>query len=222
MRILMAEDEPKGASFVKCGLEEEGSAVDGATDGAAGLAMGLERVHDVLILDIRLPTMDGLQVLRELRRGKVMTPVLLLTVRATIEEKVLGLDAGADDSLTQPFAFQKLVARVRALLRRRATAEPTVRQVANLTLDPARRTVTRGGEKIELTPREFTLLDYCMRHPGRGCSPVNILKKANPPDRVRLLHHTHWRSDLCEHPKIGANRAPIPRALMIAERRMGT
>ena len=167
MRILVVEDEKKVASFIKKGLEEEGYAVDVAADGEEGLAMALARVHDLIILDIRLPRMDGLHVLQALRQDKVTTPVLLLTVRATIEDKVLGLDAGADDYLSKPFAFQELVARVRALLRRRAEAEPTILQVGDLSLDPARRTVARGGEKIDLTAREFTLLDYFMRHPGR-------------------------------------------------------
>ena len=167
MRILVVEDEQKVASFIKRGLEEEGYAVDVAADGEEGLAMALECVHDLIILDIRLPKMDGLRVLKELRQEKVMTPVLLLTVRATIEDKVLGLDAGADDYLTKPFAFQELVARVRALLRRRAGADPAILEVADLTLDPARRTVSRGGERIELTAREFALLDYFMRNPGR-------------------------------------------------------
>jgi heavy metal response regulator len=167
MRILVVEDERKVAGFIKRGLEEEGYAVDVAADGEEGLAMGLERVHDVIILDIRLPKLDGLQVLKALRQDKVMTPVLLLTVRATIEDKVLGLDAGADDYLTKPFAFQELVARVRALLRRRAAVDPAVLQVADLILDPARHMVSRGGKRIELTPREFALLDYFMRHPGR-------------------------------------------------------
>jgi heavy metal response regulator len=167
MRILVVEDEQKVASFIKRGLEEEGYAVDVAADGEEGLAMALECVHDLIILDIRLPKLDGLRVLKELRQEKVMTPVLLLTVRATIEDKVLGLDAGADDYLTKPFAFQELVARVRALLRRRAGVDPAILQVADLTLDPARRTVSRGGERIELSAREFALLDYFMRHPGR-------------------------------------------------------
>jgi DNA-binding response OmpR family regulator len=111
--------------------------------------------------------MDGLQVLKKLRQQKVNTPVLLLTVRATIEDKVLGLDAGADDYLTKPFAFQELVARVRALMRRRAEADPALLQVADLILDPARRVVSRGGEKIELTAKEFALLEYFMRNRGR-------------------------------------------------------
>ena len=167
MRILVVEDEKKVASFIKRGLEEEGHAVDVAVDGEEGLTMALGSVHDLIILDIRLPKMDGLRVLKELRQEKVMTPVLLLTVRATIEDKVLGLDAGADDYLTKPFAFQELVARVRALLRRRAAADPAILQVADLTLDPARRAVSRGDERIELTAREFALLDYFMRNPGR-------------------------------------------------------
>jgi heavy metal response regulator len=167
VRILVVEDERKVASFIKKGLEEEGYAVDVAADGEEGLTMALTRVHDLIILDIRLPRMDGLRVLQALRQDDVTAPVLLLTVRATIEDKVLGLDAGADDYLTKPFAFQELVARVRALLRRRMDAEPTLLHIGDLTLDPARRTVTRGGEKIDLTPREFALLDYFMRNPGR-------------------------------------------------------
>jgi heavy metal response regulator len=167
VRILVVEDERKVASFIKKGLEEEGYAVDVAVDGEEGLVMALTRVHDLIILDIRLPRMDGLRVLQALRHDGVTAPVLLLTVRATIEDKVLGLDAGADDYLTKPFAFQELVARVRALLRRRAEGEPTVLHIGDLTLDPARRTVTRGDEKIDLTPREFALLDYFMRNPGR-------------------------------------------------------
>jgi heavy metal response regulator len=167
MRLLVVEDEKKVAGFIKKGLEEEGYAVDRASDGETGLMMGLDGVHDLIILDVNLPKMDGLGVLQELRNSKVTTPVLLLTVRAAIEDKVLGLDAGADDYLTKPFAFQELLARVRALLRRKAEAEPPLLQVADLTLDPARRLVSRGEEKIELTAKEFALLDYFMRNPGR-------------------------------------------------------
>lgn len=167
MRVLVVEDEKKVASFIKQGLEEEGYAVDVAPDGEEGLAMALDRVHDLVILDIHLPRMDGVRVLQALRKEKVVTPVLLLTVRATIEDKVLGLDAGADDYLTKPFAFQELLARARALLRRRPEVEPPTLQVADLTLDPAKRLVVRGGEKIDLTTREFALLAYFMRNPGR-------------------------------------------------------
>ncbi|MBW1901530.1 MAG: response regulator transcription factor [Deltaproteobacteria bacterium] len=167
MRLLVVEDEKKVSSFIKKGLGEEGYAVDVANDGEEGLYMALDRVHDLIILDIQMPKMDGLQVLQVLRKEKVTTPVLLLTVRATIEDKVMGLDSGADDYLTKPFAFQELVARIRALLRRRTEAEPAVLQVDDLTLDPARRIVLRGDEKFDLSPREFSLLDYFMRNPGR-------------------------------------------------------
>jgi heavy metal response regulator len=167
VRLLVVEDETKLARFIQQGLEEEGYAVDLAADGNMGLAMALERLHDLLILDIHLPGMDGLRVLQELRQARVQIPVLLLTVRATIEDKVLGLDAGADDYLTKPFAFRELVARVRALLRRGAEVSAPILQVADLTLDPARRVVRRGDESIMLTPREFALLDYFMRNPGR-------------------------------------------------------
>jgi len=167
MRILLVEDENKVASFIKKGLEEEGYAVDRAPDGKKGLMMGLDGVHDLIILDINLPGKDGLSVLQDLRQKKVTIPVLLLTVRAAIEDKVIGLDTGADDYLTKPFAFQELLARIRALLRRQAEAELPLLQIADLTLDPARRLVFRGEKKIELTSKEFALLDYFMRNTGR-------------------------------------------------------
>src|SRR5512135_3474566 len=133
MRLLVVEDEKKVASFIKRGLEEEGYAVDVAFDGEEGLRMSLDQVHDLIILDISLPKVDGLKVLSKIRQEKVNTPVLLLTVRATIEDKVLGLDTGADDYLTKPFAFQELLARIRALLRRRAEGEPAILQISDLT-----------------------------------------------------------------------------------------
>lgn len=177
MRLLVIEDEQKVANFIKQGLEEEGYAVDHAADGASGLQMALEGLHDVIVLDVMLPKLDGLGVLQQLRQENVTTPVLLLTVRATIEDKVLGLDAGADDYLTKPFAFEEFVARVRALLRRRAETAPPVLQVADLALDPARRVVSRGDNKIELTPREFALLDYFMRNPGRVLTRTMIANR---------------------------------------------
>jgi heavy metal response regulator len=167
MRLLVVEDERKVSSFIRRGLEEEGYAVDTALDGKSGLDMALDAVHDLIILDVQLPGLDGIRVLQSLRGAGVSTPVLLLTVRAAIEDKVLGLDAGADDYLTKPFAFQELVARVRALLRRGTEGNRPTLQVLDLILDPATRKVTRGGRQIELTPREFALLDYFMRNPGR-------------------------------------------------------
>jgi heavy metal response regulator len=212
MRLLVVEDEKKVAGFIKKGLEEEGYAVDLAGDGKTGLEMALDRVHDLIVLDIQLPKMDGLSVLDALRREKVAIPVLLLTVRATIEDKVLGLDAGADDYLTKPFAFQELVARVRALLRRHAEVKQPMLQIADITLDPARRTVLRGDRKLDLTTREFALLDYFMRNPGRVLTRtmisehvwdydfdsetnvidvyVNYLRKKIDSDREQKLIHT--------------------------------
>ena len=177
MRLLVIEDEQKVANFIKQGLEEEGYAVDHAADGASGLQMALEGLHDVIVLDVMLPKLDGLGVLQQLRQESITTPVLLLTVRATIEDKVLGLDAGADDYLTKPFAFEEFVARVRALLRRRAETAPPILQVADLALDPARRVVSRGDNKIDLTPREFALLDYFMRNPGRVLTRTMIANR---------------------------------------------
>jgi len=167
MRLLVVEDEKKVSGFIKKGLQEEGYAVDVAFDGKTGLQMAMDRVHDLIVLDIHLPGMDGLSLLHRLRTAKVSTPVLLLTVRANIEDKVLGLDSGADDYLTKPFAFQELVARIRALLRRQTEAELPVLRFADLILDPARRVVLRGGKKIDLTAKEYALLDYFLRNPGR-------------------------------------------------------
>jgi heavy metal response regulator len=167
MRLLVVEDEKKVSGFIRKGLEEEGYAVDVAFDGKTGLQMAMDRVHDLIVLDIHLPAMDGLSVLHELRAGKVSTPVLLLTVRANIEDKVLGLDAGADDYLSKPFAFEELVARIRALLRRQTEAKLPVLRFADLTVDPARRMVLRGARKIDLTAKEYALLDYFIRNPGR-------------------------------------------------------
>lgn len=174
MRILLVEDEKKVASFIKNGLEEEGYAVDHAADGLTGLSMALDRVHDLVILDINLPGRDGLAVLRELRARTIATPVLLLTVRATIEDKVIGLDTGADDYLPKPFSFQELLARVRALMRRRTETELPVLNVANLFLDPAKRSVWRDEQEIELRAKEFALLEYFMRNQGRVLSRTMI------------------------------------------------
>ena len=167
MRILVVEDEKKVARFIKKGLEEEGYAVDWSPDGTSGLYKGFDDVYDLIILDVNLPGKDGLSVLAALRRQGVTTPVLLLTVRATIEDRVIGLDTGADDYLPKPFSFKELRARVRALLRRSGAAEPPILTVGDLVLDPSRRTVERAGKTIELTAKEFALLDYLMRNKER-------------------------------------------------------
>jgi heavy metal response regulator len=177
MRILVVEDDPKVAEFIRKGLQEEGYAVDAAGDGETGLAMALDRLHDVVVLDVMLPKKSGLQVVREMRRAAVTSPVLLLTARDAVEDKVQGLDSGADDYLTKPFAFAELLARVRALLRRGAEARLPQLQVADLVLDPATRTVRRGGESIALTNREFALLEYLMRNPGRVLTRTMIAER---------------------------------------------
>jgi heavy metal response regulator len=175
VKILIVEDEKKVANFIKKGLQEEGYVVDMAHNGEDGLTLATESAYDVIILDIYLPKLDGLAVLRMLREEKVTTPVLLLTVRATIEDKVLGLDSGADDYLTKPFAFRELLARVRALLRRRTDTDAAVLQVADLVLDPVGRTVTRGKGRIELSLKEFSLLEYFMRNAGRVLTRTMII-----------------------------------------------
>ena len=178
MRVLLVEDEKKVASFIKKGLEEHGYAVDLASDGKTGLAMALDQIHDLLILDINLPEIDGLTVLGQIRGKKVVTPVLLLTVRATIEDKVIGLDTGADDYLSKPFSFEELLARVRALLRRHSESKSPVLSLADLSLDPASRQVFRGGNRIELTSKEFTMLEYFLRNVGRVLTRSMIINHA--------------------------------------------
>jgi DNA-binding response OmpR family regulator len=167
MRILLVEDEKKVASFIKRGLEEEGYAVDVASEGEQGLEMALARVHDLIVLDIRLPKMDGPRVLKDLRREQVMTPVLLLTVRATIEEKVLGLDAGADDYLTKPFAMDELVARVHALLRRPSAILSQIFTAGDISFDAVSREARVGDAPLPLSPREAGALEQLLRRSGK-------------------------------------------------------
>ena len=168
MRILVVEDERKVAAFVRQGLVEEGHAVEVAADGAAALdAVADGPPFDLVVLDVMLPKRDGLEVLKSLRARRIQTPVLLLTARDGVADKVAGLDAGADDYLAKPFAFEEFLARVRALLRRgRGRAEPVLR-LADLSLDPATRAVLRGGRRISLTAREYALLEYFLRNTGR-------------------------------------------------------
>jgi heavy metal response regulator len=175
MKILIVEDEKKVSEFIRKGLQEEGYVVDAAYDGGNGLTLARDGLYDVIILDLYLPALDGLEVLKKLREEKIMTPILLLTVRAAIEDKVLGLDLGADDYLTKPFAFQELVARVRALMRRRTDAETTALRIADLVLDPLRRTVSRRGQRIDLSLKEFALLEYLMRNIDRVLTRTMII-----------------------------------------------
>jgi two-component system, OmpR family, copper resistance phosphate regulon response regulator CusR len=168
MRILVVEDERKVAAFVRQGLVEEGHVVEVAADGEAALdAVAGGPPYDLVVLDVMLPKRDGLSVLKTLRARRVQVPVLLLTARDGVADKVAGLDAGADDYLAKPFAFEELLARVRALLRRgRGATEPVLR-LEDLSLDPATRLVVRGGRRISLTAREYALLEYFLRNTGR-------------------------------------------------------
>ena len=174
MHILVVEDEKKVASFVRRGLEAEHYEVDVVYDGETGLSRALTSEYDLVILDVMLPGRNGLDVVRELRARGRSVPILLLTARAGLSDKVSGLDLGADDYLTKPFAFGELLARIRALLRRGAPAAPPVLSVADLTLDPATHSVTRAGQTIDLSPREYALLEFFMRNRGRVLSRTLI------------------------------------------------
>ena len=168
MRILVVEDDRKVASFIRQGLQEEGHAVEVAKDGVEALDRMLsDPDYDLVILDVMLPGRDGFAVLKSLRAEKVAAPVLMLTARDAVGDKVAGLDLGADDYLTKPFAFEELLARVRALLRRRGGERVAMLTLDDLTLDPATRRVTRAGRRIELTTREYALLEYFLRNVGR-------------------------------------------------------
>lgn len=167
MRILVVEDEVKVASFIRRALEEESYAVDLCADGSQGLDLASEGTYDLVILDLMLPSLPGMEVLKELRKQKIQTPVLILTARSKVDQKVQGLDAGADDYLTKPFAIEELLARVRALLRRNSGEATGLLQADDLVLNPATREVTRSGQRIELTAKEYALLEYMMRNAGR-------------------------------------------------------
>lgn len=167
MRFLIVEDEPKVASFIRRALEEESYAVDVCSDGLKGLDLACEVDYDLVILDLMLPGLPGLEVLKKLRAAKVKTPVLILTARSEVDKRVKGLDMGADDYLTKPFAIDELLARVRALLRRAVGETTGLLQVDDLVLNPVTHEVTRGGKRIDLTSKEYALLEYLMRNAGR-------------------------------------------------------
>jgi two-component system, OmpR family, response regulator len=176
VRALLVEDDATIADFVTRGLREAGFAVDRAADGDEGLRAALTGSYDVAIVDVMLPRRDGLSVIEEVRRRGVATPVLILSARRAVDDRVRGLQTGGDDYLTKPFAFAELLARVQALVRRSTrAAEPTSLTVEDLSLDLLSRKVTRGGAAIELRPREFSLLEFLMRNAGRVVSKTMIL-----------------------------------------------
>jgi two-component system OmpR family response regulator len=177
MRVLVVEDDKKIASFVVNGLKQSGFAVDHRADGDSGLEMAQSVPYDAAVIDIMLPKRDGLSLVQTLRREGKHLPVLLLSAKTTVDDRVRGLQAGGDDYLVKPFAFSELLARVQALIRRSThTAEPTKLSAADLSMDLVTREVTRGGSPIELQPREFSLLEFLMRHAGRVVTKTMILE----------------------------------------------
>ena len=176
MRVLVVEDEPRMAALLKRGLEEDGYAVDVAGSGPTGLWQASEFDYDVVLLDVMLPGLDGFEVCRQLRAASRWMPVLMLTARDSVEDRVRGLDAGADDYLPKPFSFAELAARVRALIRRGAVERPSELVVADLRLDPATRRSWRGAVELELSAKEFALLELFLRHPGEVLTRTRILE----------------------------------------------
>ena len=167
MRILVVEDEKKVASFISRGLSEESYAVDVAYDGEEGAFMALENDYDLIVLDLMLPKLDGMEVLKRIRGAGKTMPVLILTAKDSVDDIVAGLEGGSDDYLTKPFDFAELLARIRALLRRSQEPKVSILRVADLTLNPLTREVKRGDTVIELTSKEYALLEYFMRNPNR-------------------------------------------------------
>ena len=177
MRILLVEDDVKIASFVAKGLRAAGYAVDHATDGQTGLHMALNEPYDAAVIDIMLPQLDGLSLIDQIRKKKINTPVIILSARGSVDDRVKGLQMGSDDYITKPFAFSELLARVQALIRRAGgLSEPTQLTVGDLSMNLLTREVTREGKKVELQPIEFSLLEYLMRSAGRVVSKTMIME----------------------------------------------
>jgi two-component system OmpR family response regulator len=176
MRLLVVEDSPKMASLLRRGLTEEGYAVDVAANGVDGVWLATEEAFDAILLDVVLPDIDGFEVCRRLRRAGRWAPLLMLTARDNVSDRVRGLDAGADDYLTKPFAFEELFARVRSLVRRGPHEQSPLLEIGDLVLDPAEHSVRRGSQPVNLTPKEFALLQYFMQHPGEALTRARLLE----------------------------------------------
>ena len=174
MKILVIEDEKKVASFLKKGLEQEYYTVDVANDGKTGLNLALSEEYDLIILDIMLPVMDGITLLKEVRKAKNETPILMLTAKGNVEDKVQGLNSGADDYLPKPFAFEELLARARALVRRKDKIKNIVLTIDDLTLDTQTHKVKRGESEISLTPKEYSILEYLLRNKNHVVSRMKL------------------------------------------------
>jgi len=177
VKVLVVEDEPKSAAYLSKGLGESGFVVDVAHDGENGLSLARGGGYELIVLDVMLPRRDGLSVLAELRRGGAQTPVILLTARERVQDRVLGLDQGADDYLVKPFAFAELLARIRTVLRRAATRRPELIRIADLEIDVARQRVSRSDRRIDLTAKEFLLLSLLARRAGEALSRTLIAQE---------------------------------------------
>jgi two-component system OmpR family response regulator len=178
VRVLVVEDDKKIASFVTSGLKQSGFAVDHCADGEEAFALASATAYDAAVVDIMLPKLDGLSLVQQLRQSKVKTPVIFLSAKGSVEDRVKGLQMGGDDYVTKPFSFAELLARIQAIIRRssQSDAEPTRLHVTDITLDLLSREVTRAGQKIELQPREFALLEYLMRNSGKVVTKAMILE----------------------------------------------
>ncbi|HLE24162.1 MAG TPA: response regulator transcription factor [Thermodesulfobacteriota bacterium] len=177
MRVLVIEDDKKIASFVVKGFKQAGFAVDHASDGDDGIHLALHESYDAAVIDIMLPKLDGLSLIEELRRNKINTPVIILSAKRSVDDRIKGLQTGSDDYLTKPFSFSELLARVQALIRRASgAAETTLLTFGNLSMDILKREVTRADKRINLQPREFALLEYLMRNAGRMVSKTIIME----------------------------------------------
>jgi two-component system copper resistance phosphate regulon response regulator CusR len=208
-KILVIEDDSKTANAIRTGLRGDGYDATMAKNGEDGLSLLEAESFDLVVLDWMLPGRDGIEILKALRARGTKTPVLLLTARDTIEDRVLGLDSGADDYLVKPFAFAELVARLRALLRRAGDVEPLKKQVGNLRLDVEQRRVLRGSQEIAVTPREFDMLAYLIRHHGQTVTRQMLAKdvwrephRATPLDNVIDVHVAHLRRKIDEGQRV--------------------
>lgn len=201
MRILVIEDDQKVAGFIKKGLIEESYAVDVCHDGTDGAFWATANEYDVILLDIMLPKKDGITVCKELRAQGMAAPILMLTARDSVDDKIRGLDAGADDYLAKPFSFGELLARIRSLMRRSQAQKTATLTLADLEMNPTARSVTRAGKAISLTTKEYALLEYFMRHPGEVLSETRIVEHVwdmnyDPATNVVNVYIHHLRSKI--------------------------